>query len=98
MEKGVSLNFKIRSNFIRELYQDLYSYFNMDLYYAKHFFGYFNEYIYELIDRIYYKYGTVGLRSKTKYIIQYLIFLFNKLKNNSKFEDYVLVSNYFRLY
>ena len=44
------------------------------------FFGYFNEYIYELIDRIYYKYGTVGLRSKIKHIIQYLIFLFNKLK------------------
>ena len=98
MEKGLSLNFKIRFNIIRESNQDLYSHFNMDLYDAKHFFGYYNDYIYELIDRIYSKYGAVGLRSEIKYIIQYLIFLFNKLKNNSKFEDYVLVSNYFRLY
>ena len=70
----------------------------MDLYDADHFFGYYNGYIYKLIDRVYNKHGAKGLRSEIKYIIQYLIFLMNKLKNNSKFEDYILVVIYFRLY
>ena len=70
----------------------------MDLYDADHYFGYHNGYIYKLINRIYNKYGPFGLRSEIKYIVQYLIFLMNKLKNNSRFEDYILVVIYFRLY
>ena len=69
----------------------------MDLYDADHFFGYYNGYIYKLIYRVYNKHGARGLRTEIKYIIQYLIFLLNKLKNNSKFEDYILVEFYFRL-
>ena len=63
-----------------------------------HFFGYYNGYIYKLIDRIYNKHGAKGLRIEIKYIIQYLMFLFNKIKSNYIFEDYVLVVFYFRLY
>ncbi len=89
---------KIKDSIIQELNQDLYRYLNMDMYDADHFFGYYNGYIYKLIDRVYNKHGAKGLRLEIKYIIQYLIFLMNKLKNNSKFEDYILVVIYFRLY
>ena len=93
-----NFNIKIKENIIQELNQDLYRFLNMDLHDADHFFGYYNGYIYKLIDRVYKKHGAKGLRIETKYIIEYLIFLFNKLKNNSKFEDYILVIVYFRLF
>ena len=93
-----SIQIKVKKNIIRELNEDLYRYLNMDLYDADHFFGYYNGYIYKLIDRIYNKHGAKGLRLEIKYIIQYLIFLMNKLKNNSKFEDFLLVIIYFRLF
>ena len=89
---------KIRNDIIKELNQDLYRHLNMDLFDADHFFGYYNGYIYKLINRVYEKHGAKGLRIEIKYIIEYLIFLMNKLKNNSKFEDYILVIFYFRLY
>ena len=89
---------KIKENIIQELNQDLYLYLNMDLYDADHYFGYYNGYLYKLLDKVYDKHGAKGLRIEIKYIIQYLIFLFNKLKNNSSFEDYILVIIYFRLY
>jgi len=89
---------KIKENIINELNKDLYRHLNIDLYDADHFFGYYNGYLYKLINRVYDKHGALGLRLEIKYIVQYLIFLFNKLKNNSKFEDYILVILYFRLY
>ena len=93
-----SIQIIVKKNIIRELNEDLYRYLNMDLYDADHFFGYYNGYIYKLIDRVYNRHGLKGLRLEIKYIIQYLIFLMNKLKNNSKFEDYILVIIYFRLF
>ena len=89
---------KIKDNIIQELTQDLYRHLNMDLFDADHFFGYYNGYIYKLINRVYEKHGAKGLRIEVKYVIEYLIFLFNKLNNNSKFEDNILVIVYFRLY
>ena len=89
---------RIKEKIINELNEDLYRYLNMDLYDADHFFGYYNGYIYKLIDRVYNKHGAIGLRLEIKYMIQYLIFLMNKLKHNSKFEDYILVVIYFRIY
>ena len=89
---------RIKEKIINELNEDLYRYLNMDLYDADHFFGYYNGYIYKLIDRVYNRHGAKGLRIEIKYMIQYLLFLMNKLKNNSKFEDYILVVIYFRLY
>ena len=89
---------KIKDKIINKLNEGLYSHLNMDLYDADHFFGYYNGYIYKLIDRVYNKHGAKGLRLEIKYMIQYLIFLMNKLKHNSKFEDYILVVIYFRIY
>ncbi len=89
---------KIKENIINELNKDLYRHLDIDLYDADHFFGYYNGYLYKLINRVYDKHGALGLRLEIKYIVEYLIFLFNKLKNNSKFENYVLVIFYFRLY
>ena len=93
-----NFNLKVKENIVRELNQDLYKYFNMDLYDADHYFGYYNGYIYKLIDRVYKKHGPTALRSEIKYITQYLFFLFNKLEGNSTFPDYVLVVFYFRIY
>ena len=92
------LNTIIKKKLIHQLNQDLYSNFNMDLFEADHFFGYYNGYIYKLIDRVFDKHGAMGLRLEVKYITQYLKFLFNKLKNNSKFENYILVIFYFQIY
>ena len=89
---------KIKEKIINELNQDLYRELNLSLYEADHYFGYYNGYIYKLIDRVYKKHGPTGLRSEIKYITQYLFFLFNKLEGNSTFPDYVLVVFYFRIY
>jgi len=96
----MDINFrkKIKENIINDLNQDLYSYLNLSLYEADHYFAYYNSYIYKLIDRVYEKHGPSGLRSEVKYIVQYLIFLFNKLDSNSIFQDYILVTFYFRMY
>ena len=77
-----SFQIKVKESIINELNKDLYRHLNIDLYEADHFFGYYNGYIYKLIDRVYHKYGARGLRLEIKYMIQYLVFLFNKLKNN----------------
>ena len=87
---------KIKDKIINELNQDLYRRLNLSLYEADHYFGYYNGYIYKLIDRVYDKYGPSGLRSEIKYIMKYLNFLFNKLENNNSFPDYILVVYYFR--
>ena len=89
---------KIKENIINELNKDLYRHLSIDLYDADHFFGYYNGYLYKLINRVYDKHGAVGLRLEIKYIVEYLVFLFNKLRNNSIFENYILVIFYFRLY
>ena len=91
-------NIKNKQIIINELNQDLYRSLNLSLYETNHYFGYYNGYIYKLIDRVYDKYGPSGLRSEIKYIIEYLKFLFNKLEGNNYFPDYVLVVFYFRKY
>ena len=93
-----TLQLDIKKKIINELNQDLYRELNLSLYEADHYFGYYNGYIYKLIDRVYKKHGPTGLRSEIKYITQYLFFLFNKLEGNSTFPDYILVVFYFRLY
>ncbi len=89
---------KIKDKIINELNQDLYRNLNLSLYDADHYFGYYNGYIYKLIDRVYKKHGPSGLRKEIKYIVQYLIFLFNKLESNYLFKDYILVTFYFKMY
>ena len=89
---------KIKDKIINVLNQDLYCSLNLSLYEADHYFGYYNGYIYKLIDRVYKKHGPSGLRKEIKYIVQFLIFLFNKLENNYLFKDYILVTFYFRMH
>ena len=89
---------KLKKTIINKLNQDLYRKLNLSLYEADHYFGYYNGYIYKVIDRVYYKHGPNGLRSETKYIVQYLMFLFKKLEGNSTYQDYILVICYFRMY
>ena len=89
---------KIKDKLINELNESLYHNLNLSLYEADHYFGYYNGYIYKLIDRVYNKHGLLALRSEIKYIIDYLNFLFFKLENNSNFKDYILVVYYFRRY
>ena len=89
---------KIKEQLINELNQNLYRELNLSLYEADHYFGYYNGYIYKLVDRVYKKYGPTGLRSEIKYITKYLLFLFNKLESNSTFPDYILVVFYFRIF
>ena len=93
-----NLNNKIKDKLINELNQDLYRSLNLSLYEADHYFGYHNGYIYKLIDRVYKKHGPSGLRKEIKYIVQFLIFLFNKLESNYLFKDYILVTFYFKMY
>ena len=89
---------KIKDKIINELNQDLYRSLNLSLYEADHYFGYYNGYIYKLIDRVYKKNGPTGLRKEIKYIVQYLTFLFYKLERNLLFKDYLLVVFYFKVY
>ena len=89
---------KIKDKIINELNQDLYRSLNLSLYEADHYFGYYNGYVYKLIDRVYKKHGPSGLRKEIKYIVQFLIFLFNKLESNYLFKDYILVTFYFKIY
>ena len=93
-----TLQLDIKKKIINELNQDLYRELNLSLYEADHYFGYYNGYIYKLVDRVYKKYGPTGLRSEIKYITKYLLFLFNKLESNSTFPDYILVVFYFRIF
>ena len=93
-----TLQLDIKKKIINELNQDLYRELNLSLYEADHYFGYYNGYIYKLINRVYSKYGSKALRSEIRYITQYLLFLFHKLEGNSTFPDYILVVFYFRIY
>ena len=70
---------KIKENIINDLNQDLYKYLNLSLYETNHYFGYYNGYIYNLIDKVYERHGPSGLRSEAKYIVQYLTFYLTSL-------------------
>ena len=57
-------NNKIKDKIINELNQNLYRSLNLSLYETNHYFGYYNGYIYKLIDRVYNKHGPSGLRKE----------------------------------
>ena len=94
----ISIEDKTKDKIINDFNAELYKHFNITVADANYYIGYYNGYIYQLIDRVYKKHGPIGLRSEFRYIIQYLDFLFTKLENNSFFTLYVLISYYFRLY
>ena len=92
----LSINEKIKDKLIEEFNADLYRSFDMTVSDTNHLFGYYDDYLYELIDRVYTKYGPKALREEMKYILDYLDFLFMKLENNSLYDAHVLIYHYFK--
>ena len=72
---------KIKDKIINEFNEDLYRNFNMSLSDADDLYGWGYGYIYKILNRVFKNYGPIGLKRETKYIIQYLDFLLNKLKH-----------------
>ena len=92
----LSINEKVKNRILEEFNMDLYRKFCITVSDSNHFFGYYDDYLYELIDRVYTKYGPKALREEMKYILDYLDFLFMKLENNSLYEAHILIYHYFK--
>ena len=80
MNMSVPLETKIKNNIIDDFNADLYRHLNITISEADDSFFFGGGYIYKIINRVFKKYGPVGLREEMKYIIQYLDFLFVKLR------------------
>ena len=78
---------KIKDKIINEFNEDLYRNFNMSLSDADDLYGWGYGYIYKILNRVFKNYGPAGLRRETKYIIQYLDFLLNKLNHILSLEE-----------
>ena len=89
---------KLKHKILHEFNINLYKKFNMTIAEIDSLFGYYNGHIFQLVDHIYRRYGPHGLRKEIKYILEYLEFLMNKLKNNYNFSIETLVNHYFNLY
>ena len=89
---------KLKHKILHEFNINLYKKFNMTIAEIDSLFGYYNGHIFELVDHIYRRYGPHGLREEMNYILEYLEFLMNKLKNNDNFSLEILVTHYFKLY
>lgn len=75
------LETKIKNNIINDFNADLYRKLNISISDADNSFYWGCGHMYKIIDKVFKKYGPVGLRAEMKYIIQYLDFLFVKLKS-----------------
>ena len=91
-----SINRKIKNKLIDEFNMDLYRRFNITVSDTNTLIGYYDDYLYELIDRVYIKYGPKALRDEMRYILDYLDFLFKKLQNNSLYDAHILIYHYFK--
>ena len=80
MNMSISLETKIKNNIINDFNEDLYRKLNITISDADEAFYWGGGHIYKIIDQVFKKYGPIGLRDEMKYIIQYLDFLFVKLK------------------
>ncbi len=70
---------KIKKKILKEFNEDLYRNFNMTITDADELYGWGCGYIYKILNRVFKKYGPIGLKKETVYIIQYFDFLFKKL-------------------
>ena len=91
-----TINEKIKEKLLDEFNTNLYRKFKMTVSDSNTMIGYYDDYLYELIDRVYTKYGPSALREEMKYIVEYLEFLFMKLENNSLYEAHILIYHYFK--
>ena len=80
MNISTSIETKIKDKIIDEFNADLYRKLNITISDADDAFYWGGGHIYKIIDQVFKKYGPLGLRKEMKYIIQYLEFLFVKLK------------------
>ena len=80
MNMSTLLKTKIKNKIIDDFNADLYRKLNITISDADESFYWGGGHIYKIIDRVFIKYGPNGLREEVKYIIQYLDFLFVKLK------------------
>ena len=92
----LTINKKIKQKLVDEFNTNLYRKFNMTVSDSNTMIGYYDDYLYELIDRVYTKYGPRALREEMKYILDYLDFLFKKLENNSLYDAHILIYHYFK--
>lgn len=76
----ISLETKIKDKIMNEFNEDLYRKLNMTLSDANELYGWGFGYMYKIMNRVFNNYGPIGLKRETKYIVQYLQFLLNKLK------------------
>ena len=83
----LTLNEKIKNKILNEFNQDLYRNFDMTLSDANYIFGLYDGHINKVINRVFEKYGPVGLRKEIKYIIHFLEFLYVKLEGLSLLKD-----------
>ena len=80
MNMFTSLETKIKNNIIDDFSAVLYRKLNITISDADNSFYWGGGHIYKIIDQVFKKYGPVGLSEEMKYIIQYLDFLFVKLR------------------
>ncbi len=92
----LTINEKIKEKLLDEFNTNLYRKFNMTVSDSNTMIGYYDDYLYELIDRVYTKYGPRALREEMKYMLGYLDFLFIKLENNSLYDAHILIYHYFK--
>ena len=81
MNIATSFEAKIRDKILNEFNEDLYRNFNMTISEAGELYGWGYVYMHKILKRVLKNYGPVGLKRETKYIIQYLDFLLNKLNH-----------------
>ena len=80
MNMFTSLETKIKNKIIDDFSAVLYRKLNITISDADNSFYWGGGHIYKIIDQVFKKYGPVGLSEEMKYIIQYLDFLFVKLR------------------
>ncbi len=78
---------KIKDKILKEFNEDLYCNFNMTMTDAGELYGWGYLYMHKILNRVFKNYGPIGLKRETKYIIQYLDFLLNKLNHILSLEE-----------
>ena len=74
-----SFEIKIKDKILNEFNQDLYRNFNMTMKDAGELYGWGYVYMHKILNRVFKNYGPLGLKRETKYIVEYMDFLLNKL-------------------
>ena len=82
-----TLEIKVKDKILKEFNEDLYRNFNMTIKDAGELYGWGYIYMHKILNRVFKNHGPIGLKRETKYIIQYLDFLLNKLNHILSLEE-----------